>query len=181
MGYIPAKFPHNSVGTNELKKNIFFKGIPTCNTPSVDTSDNAIATTKFVHELIQHDNTTILNPNSSFVATITGSVINSVTNIVVFEHITSSTYQITTKTNFIVENFCDLTLPDTILQGSIVTIVNRSGTIINVNSGSNIMYNNFYLGPNGGILLQINNNSTAYITFIVNSTTNVKSWAVSIY
>lgn len=157
LTYVRKKpfIPQNSIASHHLKFNIALKGQPSAITGDLHQSNKQLATTEFV---------------------------NIYKYIMKFEHVTSSVYYIRNQTNLIVEKLCTLYLPTSIVEGTTITVVNRSGLQIFIYSDpSDTMYNSLYLPPQGGTSLTLDANKTAYFTYIRNNTTSVKSWHISLY
>lgn len=168
----------NQVTSRDIAPNIYLKGTPTCNTPSLNSNGNEIATTEFVNEKTSIN---VSNFEANFSETVK-TKIQSVINYIDFYHITVPYFKVENKINVIAEVSTNITLPPNIEFGSVITVVNRSGSYVTVNTQEGqLLYNTLYLPPEGSNTININNNSTTTFTIIKNTTTGIISWSVSIY
>ena len=176
------------ITSDKLSPDLYLKGNPTCTTPDMNSSNNQIATTKFVNDIITKN-----LPESYVIKTITNEIvyqttnnisqaIDNITNVVNFYHVNEEYYNIDNKINLVIDVPSTIYLPSKIDEGIVITIVNKSGGFININSKENqLIYNLLYLPPDGGNTMILNNNTTSYFIFITNTVTNISSWTVSVY
>jgi len=169
-----ACIPRNSISSYQLKPNLALRGQPTATTADITEANNQIATTEFVSKYFN---------NFANKYSVTNNINNNYQNTAApFYHITTSVYQIFNSSNLVVETECKLYLPTHVTEGSTITIVNSSGTEISVHSYSgDIIYNSFYLPPEGDTVLPMDANKTAYFTYIYNHTRRIQTWIVSVY
>jgi hypothetical protein len=93
------------------------------------------------------------------------------------KNVNNRKYYITSITKLIIESACDIYLPQSFIEGGIITLINTSGLSIHVNSQNNIkIFNNFYLHPDGETVLQLNDKIKCEFIFVINSLTQVSSW-----
>jgi len=180
LTYVPKRsyLFTNQVTSREIAPNIYLKGTPKCNTPSLNSNGNEIATTEFVNEKTSIN---VSNFEANFSETVKTNI-QSIVNYIDFYHITVPYFEVENKINVIAEVSTTITLPSNIQYGSVITVVNRSGSVVTVNTQEGqILYNTLYLPPEGSNTININNNTTTTFTIIKNTTTGVVSWSVSIY
>jgi len=170
MGYKPPK-----VSSSQISSNIALTGIPTTVTPSLDTINNQIASTKFVHDVA-------ISRTTQLKSEIMDLLPSEISENTTFHNIHDDTYYITTERKLIIETPSTIHLPSNASSGTNIVIFNASENNTTIKTQNNeLMFNSFFLPYYGSTTLIANKKSTCNFMCIINNTTNVKSWTLNIF